>query len=93
MNYFQRQYRELEKKIDMNHYEKQLGIKEKIQISLENRENHIIMTILFRYYPFSPEKEYIIVNPDCNKMIAEFAATVTRIEIKLDLCCVSFSST
>ena len=63
----------------------------KVQISLKCGNTDLVLKCRIHIYPLN-ENEYIIVNPDCNRLIAEFAATITTIEFKLDLCCVSFSS-
>jgi len=82
----------LSTKVDMNHYEKNICIPiathQSIYIQLQNKNSHILMTIVLISYPFCHNKQYIITDSDCNRLIAEYAATRLEIKIKLDLSCI-----
>jgi hypothetical protein len=90
--FFKKQFETLKKKAHMNHYEHYLQIKPpkgfSIHISLEKRNSFILMRIQITQYPYCYHSESIIADTDCNRLIAEYAATHLYISIKLDLSCI-----
>jgi len=92
LEFFRKQYTILTKKADLDHYENYLQIttppRHSIQIKMHNRNSHILLFLSLKRYPFDYEKEYIVRDSDCNRLIAEYAATIIEVSIMLDLSCI-----
>jgi hypothetical protein len=90
--FFKKQFELLKKKANINNYETFLNIKppkgHSIHISIENRNSFILLQIQITQYPYCYDSESIIADTDCNRLIAEYAATCLYISIKLDLSCI-----